>query len=83
MSDENNDELEETKERAEETITMCDELLEANPNAEEFATSVKEKVTAMLEWMTKNNRVTEKMISSIANMHSGTQKWHARLDNNA
>lgn len=81
MSDqERNEEVEDTKEQAEEIISMCDELLESNPNAEEFATGVKEKTASMLEWMTKNNRVTEKMVKSIANMHSGTTKWHAKLD---
>jgi hypothetical protein len=44
--------------------------------AEDFASSVEEKVLSMKEWITDKKHVTEKMIKALVNMQSGIDKWN-------
>lgn len=62
-------------------LNLCREIVEKcgklsdRPEAAEFAASVSEKATSMGEWISSNNRVTEKMMTALENMKTGTDKW--------
>ena len=60
---------------AREAIASCEYLMENNEKAEDFAQSVHGKIESMLEWAEKNDKMTEKMASSIRNMSGAIQKW--------
>lgn len=59
------------------TLEMLDQLPE---EAEDFVSSVTEKLTNMRSWIESRGRVTPKMESAIENMHRGALKWLERDD---
>jgi hypothetical protein len=60
-------------------IEFCDELLEdartLPERAEDFATSIVEKVEDMKEWIEMNWRVTEGIANALENMRAGVDRW--------
>jgi hypothetical protein len=68
-------------EQALQTIADTLELLDQLPEeAEDFTSSVTEKLTNMRSWIESRGRVTPKMESAIENMHRGALKWLERDD---
>lgn len=59
-------------ELADETLDMLDELPD---EADDFATSVREKCENMKRWIESRGRVTAKMVVAIENMHRGARRW--------
>lgn len=61
-----------------EAVEQCDRILEACEDvperAEDFATSVMEKVESMREWIVKHDRVTPKIAASLENMESAIDR---------
>lgn len=68
----------------EEAIELCDSILSKCETlsdieaAQDFAGSVSEKVNSMKEWISNNQKVTDKMSVSLSNMDSGCDKWLSR-----
>jgi DNA-binding transcriptional regulator GbsR (MarR family) len=69
-----NQEVEDAYEICDEIEELAEELAD-NDNAQEYVSSVLEKMSSMKAWIEKNDDVTEKMSSSLANMRSGLQRW--------
>ena len=63
----------------EDALELCEEieeLLDELPDrAEEFATSVGEKVADMREWIEDNEHVTPKQLDALENMKAGCENW--------
>lgn len=72
--------VEEAIELSQAILSGC-ALLEDVQEASEFAESVSEKADSMLSWIKKNERVSEKMLTSLRNMKGGMDKWLAKLQN--
>lgn len=71
-SNESSMDYEEAIEYAEHILSDLDDLPE---RAEDFAESVREKVTGMKSWMVEHRRVTEKMITALQNIRGGVDRW--------
>lgn len=63
--------------KTEELLEVLDEVESTNQSdsALDFCDSVRTKVLSMMDWVKKNNRVSEKMEQSVSNMISGANKW--------
>lgn len=56
--------------------TLLEELDELPERAEDFADSVREKVSGMRGWVEENEHVTEKMVTALHNMIDGAARWN-------
>ena len=54
---------------------LLDDLDEIPESGEDFAESVRDKITSMREWIEDKERVTEKMETALMNMQGGINKW--------
>jgi hypothetical protein len=59
----------------EETLDILDELPE---EAEDFVSSVGEKLENMRNWIEEKDKVTDRMAEAIENMHGGALRWRNR-----
>jgi hypothetical protein len=68
----------ETPDDVQEWLETCDRILEdcedVPERAEDFAISVSEKISDMVNWMEVQKRVTPKMIAAIENMDEALQR---------
>lgn len=60
---------------ARELQELCLDLSDAKPTASNFFDSVGEKAANMAAWAEENLRVTERMLTSLANMRAGVERW--------
>lgn len=64
-----------------EAIELCEEILNKlddmpdTKKAQDFADSVREKTTGILEWILDNDYVTQKQLRSLENMCDGIDAW--------
>lgn len=64
---------------AQEGVELCEEILDSigdlPERAEDFASSVSEKVESIQEWIEENDHVTEAQMDALENMKSGVERW--------
>jgi hypothetical protein len=63
----------------EEALALCEEIRELLPDlsdrADDFATSVEEKVDSIAEWIADNEHVTDPQWTALENMKAGCERW--------
>lgn len=63
----------------EEALALCEEIRELLPDlpdaADDFATSIKEKIDSIAEWIADREHVTPAQLSALENMKAGCERW--------